>query len=266
MISILTIAGSDSGGGAGIQADLKTFEAHGLFGTSAITAVTAQNTLGVRSVWEVPASEVTAQIDAVLEDFEISAIKIGMLASQKIVLAVAERLVRLERPIPIVLDPVMVSTSGDRLLTSESVETMRRYLIPLATVITPNRAEASVICEARPETSPDQDSITSMGEVILSLGAGGVLITGGDSTGDMVTDYFGVRTGEWEKFEDLRIESTSTHGTGCTLSSAIAARIALGDSLRDAIVGARGYVRRAIAEAPQIGQGNGPIRHDVAIV
>ncbi len=265
MIPVMTIAGSDSGGGAGIQADLKTFEAHGLFGTSVITAVTAQNTLGVNSVLILPPSVVTAQIDAILDDFEIRAIKIGMLASLEIVLAVAETLRTRAISIPIVLDPVMVATSGDRLLTPESVGAIRTELIPLATVITPNHAEASVICEALPERVAPLGSRLKMVELLLTLGSEAVLLTGGDSSGDRIVDWYGEKGGVIERFEGTRIVSSNTHGTGCTLSSSIAARIALGSTVRDAVSGAREYVRRAIEEAPDLGDGHGPLRHKVAI-
>ena len=261
---VLTIAGSDSGGGAGIQADLKTFEAFGLFGTSAITAVTAQNTLGVRGVWEIPVEGVIAQIDAVLDDFPVRAIKIGMLASLPIVQGVAARLARLEQTIPVVLDPVMVATSGDRLLQPEAIESLRSDLLPIATIITPNLAEGRLLagCDGGPEEVVSR---------LLDNRTAAVLLTGGDEPergggGELMTvDYLGMRDESGavgiRRLSAPAIETSSTHGTGCTLSSAIAASIATGDSLRNAVVRGREYVRRGLERAPGLGKGHGPLRH-----
>ena len=263
MIPVLTIAGSDSSGGAGIQADLKTIHAHGMFGMTVITAITAQNTRGVRSIHMVPPSEVTAQFEAILEDITIAAIKIGMLGDQGVVTAVADLVESLDRTIPIVLDPVMVATSGARLLTEESIATLCKRLIPLATVVTPNREEASVICEAMSEGASRASTVEEQVALMLDARCQSVVVTGGDSTGEYVEDLVGHRGGGVEVFREPRIGTTPKHGTGCTFSSAIAARLAEGRELREAIVMARRYVRRAIERAPGIGHGDGPLRHDV---
>lgn len=261
---VLTIAGSDSGGGAGIQADLKTFEAFGLFGTSAITAITAQNTLGVHGVWEIPVEGVIAQIDAVLDDFPVGAIKLGMLANRQIVRGVASRLRRLDGRIPIVLDPVMVATSGDRLLEPGAVDSLRSDLLPIATIITPNRAEGRLLSDS---DAPPKEVVGRL----LQSGAGAVLLTGGDAPeqdpdgGSIIVDFLGI--GDPASEEAVRrlaapaIETAGTHGTGCTLSSAVAASLALGDTLPDAVDRAREYVRRGLERAPGLGRGRGPLRH-----
>lgn len=256
---VLTIAGSDSGGGAGIQADLKTFEAFGCFGTSAITAVTAQNTRGVTGVWELPAAAVIAQIDAVLEDFDVAAIKIGMLANESIVRAVAERLARLSRPIPIVLDPVMVATSGDRLLAGGAVEALRDDLMPLALLATPNRAEAELLAEHTGEA-------VAVLERLAGATPGAILLTGGDEPmtdeagRQWIVDYLRMER-EIVPLRSRRVDTDQTHGTGCTLSSAIAAGLADGAPLREAIATARDYVADGLRRAPGLGRGRGPLRH-----
>jgi hydroxymethylpyrimidine/phosphomethylpyrimidine kinase len=261
---LLTIAGSDSGGGAGIQADLKTFAAHGAYGMSVIAALTAQNTREVRAVHEVPAGMVAAQIDAVLEDIGADAIKIGMLASAGIIRIVAERLrVHLGGSgIPIVLDPVMIAKSGDRLLREDAVEALRAELLPLATVVTPN--------------VPELETLTGLGNLVggtekerlraaRALAARGpaVLAKGGHAEGEEVVDLLVERGGEVHRFVHPRLHTPSTHGTGCTLSSALAARLGAGEELSRAVAGAIDYLSGAIAAAYPLGKGggHGPVDH-----
>jgi hydroxymethylpyrimidine/phosphomethylpyrimidine kinase len=251
----LTIAGSDSGGGAGIQADLKTFSALGVFGMSAVTAITAQNTLGVTAVHEIPPEVVAAQIDAVLTDIGADAVKTGMIANSEIIRVVAAK-VREYGISMLVVDPVMVATSGDRLLHEEAVDALRTELLPLATVITPNLPEAEVLL------GRDIVSLENMHEAaraIVGLGVKSVLVKGGHLSGD-ATDVFY----DGDRFLELparRIETTSTHGTGCTLASAIAALLAQGVTLEGAITGAKAYVTAAIEQAYPIGHGHGPVHH-----
>ena len=252
----LTIAGSDSGGGAGIQADLKTFHAFGVFGTSAVTAITAQNTLGVAAVHPVPLDVVRAQIDAVVEDLRPAALKSGMLATAPLVELVAERIAahRLER---YVLDPVMVATSGDRLLDDDALEALRRRLLPLAEVVTPNLPEAAALVGGEVGSV---DEMRRAARELVSLGARAALLKGGHLEGDEAVDLL------WDGREErlwrrARIETRSTHGTGCTLSAAIAAGLARGARLPDAADRALAFVARAIASAPGLGRGHGPIDH-----
>jgi len=257
MRTALTIAGSDSSGGAGIQADLKTFAALGVFGCSAITAVTAQNTLGVSAVAQLDPSMVVAQIDTVLADLEIHATKIGMLASAAIVSAVAEAVQR-HRLSNVVVDPVMVSKSGARLLDQDAVDAMRTRLFPLSTIVTPNVFEAEALTGKRIENRQDQRTAAI---TLMDLGPRAVLVKGGHLDGPAVDVFYdGQQTIE---LEAERIDSPHTHGTGCTLSSAIAARLALGDDLPAAVRAAKAYVTRAIAQAPGIGHGHGPLQHFV---
>lgn len=261
---VISIAGSDSGGGAGIQADLKTFEAFGVFGTTAITSITAQNTVGVRAVHDVPVDIVLAQLEAVFDDFVIEAVKIGMLSSETIIDLVASFLRERAADTPIVLDPVMVATSGDRLLRQEAVSAMVERLLPLATVVTPNSAEAAVLAG---HDVNDLESMRDAARAILLAGPRSVLVKGG---------HVAPRMGEGERLElvDLFVEggvehelptpfvaTRSTHGTGCTISSAIAASIARGTSLLDAVSIAQRFVNGAIVHAPGIGAGSGPLLH-----
>ncbi|MCB0713976.1 MAG: bifunctional hydroxymethylpyrimidine kinase/phosphomethylpyrimidine kinase [Ignavibacteriae bacterium] len=258
MKTVLTIAGSDSGGGAGIQADLKTFEAHGLFGMSVITSVTAQNTLGVQGVWDIPPQGVEAQLAAIFDDLPVDAIKIGMLSNNEIAVVVGDFLESRAHSLPIVLDPVMVATSGDRLLTEEAVETMISRLFPLATLVTPNIREAEVLSKVSLESG---DMVEKWCETIYQYGPKGVLITDGDGGDEAeVTDTF-YNGKEFLEFRGERIVSAQTHGTGCTLSSAIAANLARGVELVQGIRLAREYVRRGIQLAPGLGRGHGPLRH-----
>ncbi len=252
----LTIAGSDSGGGAGIQADLKTFEAYGVFGTTALTAVTAQSTVGVRAVHLVTPLVLEAQIAAVAEDLEPAAVKTGMLATAELVAAGA-RAIRSHRLSPLVVDPVMVSTSGDRLLDEDAVARLLSDLLPLATLATPNLAEAEILTgrEIR-----DASEMLAAARALVDTGCGAALVKGGHLAGERIRDVFW--DGRVERvWETTRLPGRNTHGTGCTLSAAITAGLALGNDLEGAIDSAIGYTRRAIAAAPGLGAGSGPLDH-----
>ncbi len=259
----LTIAGSDSSGGAGIQADLKTFSAFGVYGASAITALTAQNTRGVAAVEPVAASFVVAQIEAVLVDLDVGAIKTGMLANADIVEAVA-RCLRAGPRLPVVVDPVMVATSGDALLTADAVEAVKRQLVPLASLITPNLPEAARLLGAN-EAADDAQAI-EQAKALHGLGCGAVLLKGGHGVGatavDILCDGAGI-----ERFVRPRIDTPHTHGTGCTLSAAIAALLAQGITLREAVARAKGFVWQALeaGRALGVGHGSGPVDHLFAI-
>lgn len=254
----LTIAGSDSGGGAGIQADLKTFQQFGVFGTSAIVALTAQNTLGVRAVEAVSPAMVEAQLAAVAEDLPPDAVKTGMLATPELVAQVAAAIRRYGWR-RYVLDPVMVATSGDRLLTADAEATVRDQLVPLALLVTPNLEEAAILAG---DPVPHEAAMIAAGRQLLRLGAGAALVKGGHLPGDALVDVLVTPDGV-ERFTRRRIPTTSTHGTGCTLSAAITAGLARGDSLRDAVAAGLDYVHRAIAAAPGLGGGHGPVNHGV---
>ena len=255
MKTALTIAGSDSGGGAGIQADLKTFAAHGVFGTSAITAVTAQNTLGVICWQALPADLVTAQIEAVIGDIGADAVKIGMLATAAIVEAVAAAIRALDLP-QVVVDPVMIAKGGDRLLDSDAVAALAE-LLPTAHVVTPNVPEAEVLAGISVRSVEDMHRA---GERILRLGPRVVLVKGGHLDGPDSIDVVCTASGTFE-IRRPRILTRHTHGTGCTLSSAIAANLALGLADRQAIEAARDYLDGAIRHAPGLGSGHGPLNH-----
>lgn len=254
----LTIAGSDSGGGAGIQADLKTFHQFGVFGTSAIVALTAQNTLGVRAVHAVPVAMVAAQLAALAEDLPPAAVKSGMLATAELAHEVAGALRRYAWR-PYVLDPVMVATSGDRLLSPEAETVLRTELLPLASLVTPNLDEAAILVgfEVR-----DPESMVRAGGKLLELGVAAALVKGGHLASEVMTDVLVTRSGT-RHFTHPRIRTTSTHGTGCTLSAAIAAGLALGRDLETAVSDALDFVHRAIASAPGLGRGHGPLNHSV---
>ncbi|MBV9562393.1 MAG: bifunctional hydroxymethylpyrimidine kinase/phosphomethylpyrimidine kinase [Bradyrhizobium sp.] len=255
----LTIAGSDSSGGAGIQADLKTFAALGVYGASAITALTAQNTTGVRGVHPVPADFVTAQIDAVFEDLAVGAVKIGMVGARVAIDAVAATL-RRWAPRHVVLDPVMVATSGDRLLPADAVEALRRTLIPRATILTPNLPEAAALLDEPVASS--QAEIEAQGMRLLALGCPAVLIKGGHGQGAASIDYL-IRDSGVEALAAARVATENTHGTGCSLSSAIAAGLAKGETLEQAVRNAKAFVSAAIATADRfaVGHGHGPIHY-----
>ena len=259
---LLTIAGSDSGGGAGIQADLKTFSALGCFGMTAITALTAQNTTGVRAIHAVPPDMLRDQIDAVLEDIGVDAVKIGMLHSPEIVQTVASAIDRHALP-HVVLDPVMVATSGAVLIDSPAIAALVKELFGRAVLVTPNLDEASLLvgrtltCEADMEASAHD---------LLAKGARAVLVKGGHLAGDLVSDLLMQQGGQAHWMRAARIATANTHGTGCTLSSAIAAYLALGYTLVDAVESARVYVRGALAAGASVktGQGGGPLNHGFA--
>jgi hydroxymethylpyrimidine/phosphomethylpyrimidine kinase len=255
----LTIAGSDSGGGAGIQADLKTFHQFGVFGTSVITALTAQNTLGVTDWSAVDPGMVRAQLAAVLADLRPAACKSGMLPNAQVigVVAAAIREYRLHN---YVLDPVMVATSGDVLVEDDAVAAIQRSLFPLAALATPNLDEAAVLLG---EEISDESAMKAAARKLAGMGAKAVLLKGGHLAGsDSVVDV--LFDGETTVFRHERIETSSTHGTGCTLSAAIAARLALGVQLREAVRTGIDFVHRAITEAPQLGSGHGPLNHFVS--
>lgn len=254
----LTIAGSDSGGGAGIQADLKTFHQFGVFGTSVVVAVTAQNTRGVTGVHAVPVDVVRRQIAAVADDLFPAAVKTGMLATTALVAAVAQAIA--DRAFPnYVLDPVMVATSGDRLLQPDAEASVVERLLPLATLITPNLDEAEILVGRKIRTV---EQMERAGRALVDLGAKAALVKGGHLPGDRVVDVL-VRRGSTDarRFEWARIATTSTHGTGCTLSSAVAAGLALGHDLERSVTDALSFVHRAIATAPGLGGGHGPLNH-----
>ncbi|HEX4601285.1 MAG TPA: bifunctional hydroxymethylpyrimidine kinase/phosphomethylpyrimidine kinase [Gemmatimonadales bacterium] len=254
----LTIAGSDSGGGAGIQADLKTFHQFGVFGTSVLTAVTAQNTMGVRGWAALPAALVVQQLDAVAADLPPLAVKSGMLGTAEVVAAVAAGLARWRLP-NYVLDPVMVASAGDRLLDRDAEQLIARRLVPLATLVTPNLDEAEVLSGDRVR-APDE--MEQAGRTLVQRGAQAALVKGGHLAGDTVVDVL-VTADRARRFTRPRLDTRSTHGTGCTLSAAVAAGLAHGRPLERAVEDALDFVHRAIAAAPDLGQGRGPLNHFV---
>lgn len=255
----LTIAGSDSSGGAGIQADLKTFAALGVYGASVIVALTAQNTLGVTGIHDVPADFVRAQIDAVFSDLDVDAVKIGMLSRAASIEAVVKGLAD-HRAKNIVLDPVMVATSGDRLLAADAVEALRKLLIPRALVVTPNLPEAAALVGTSPARNDKEMEVQA--RELLALGARNVLIKGGHGSGDESIDLL-IGAGDVVRLSAKRIATKNLHGTGCTLSSAIAAGLAKGLDLKEASRQAKAYVTAAIAAADtlKVGHGHGPLNH-----
>ena len=254
MKRVLTVAGSDSGGGAGIQADLKTMLACGVHGMSVLAAVTAQNSIGVQGYWELPVEAVQAQLDSVLGDIGVDAVKTGMLASASLVHTVAERLQ--DERAPLVVDPVGVSKHGDALLRSEAVEVLRTELVPLATVVTPNLPEVEQLTGVRVE---DEAGLQRGAQAVLALGPRWVLVKGGHLPGeavDLLTDGASSYV-----LRAPRLDNRHTHGTGCTLASAIAARLALGDDVPGAVHAAKDYVTGAIASGFALGAGIGPVDH-----
>jgi hydroxymethylpyrimidine/phosphomethylpyrimidine kinase len=255
----LSVAGSDSAGGAGIQADLKTFAALGVHGATAITALTAQNTLGVAGVHVVPSGFVIAQMKAVAADLEVGAIKIGMLGTTPIIEAVAEGLNSFP-DIPVVLDPVMVAATGAVLLDKEAIASLKRVLLPRALVITPNLPEAAQLLGAK--QAEGEDEMRAQAQELKRQGAKSVLIKGGHAKGPMAVDLLLDHEGEL-RLEAPRIQTKHDHGTGCTLSSAIAAELAKGAALREAVTKAKAFVSAAIARAEElhIGEGRGPVHH-----
>lgn len=250
----LTIAGSDSGAGAGVQADLRTFAALGVYGVSALTAVTAQNTRGVRAVENFSAAIVAAQVEAIFEDFNVAAVKIGMLSNRRIVEAVAEALVRFS-PRFVVLDPVMISSSGDALVEPTAVSAMKTLLLPLVDCLTPNLAEAAQLLGG--EVAADEAGMTEQALALLKCGPRAVLMKGGHLHSAEAVDILATRAGSW-RYAGARIASRNLHGTGCTLSAAAAAYIVLGRELEEAVAGAKAFVARAIEAGREAALGRGP--------
>jgi hydroxymethylpyrimidine/phosphomethylpyrimidine kinase len=258
---VLIVAGSDSGGGAGIQADIKAVTAMGGFAATAITALTAQNTLGVHGVVPVDPAFIAQQIEVVLTDIGADALKTGMLHSAEVIATVVASLRKHAPGVPLVVDPVMVAKGGHRLLLGEAEAALRDILLPMAALLTPNLPEAEVLVGFPVRVEAD---MRRAADRLMALGARAVLMKGGHLESDRVIDLL-VHDGKVERFEDARIPSRSTHGTGCTLASATAAGLAQKMSLRDAVVRARSYVRKAIETAPGFGRGHGPLNHAVTV-
>jgi len=248
---VLTIAGSDSGGGAGIQADLKTMLALGVHGMSALTAVTAQNSVGVQGWWPLPEEAVRAQIRSVVDDIGVDAVKVGMLGTAALALAVAEELDGVG--VPVVVDPVAVSKHGDALLDGSALEVLRTRVVPLATVVTPNTDEVTAL------TGYVLGTLEGAARAVHALGAEWTLVKGGHLAGDAVDLLWDGSTGREYRAE--RLDNRHTHGTGCTLASAIASRLALGDGVPEAVAAAKDYVTGAIANGFALGSGIGPVDH-----
>ena len=258
---MLIIAGSDSGGGAGIQADIKTVTALNAFAATALTALTAQNTMGVHAVHPVPLDFIARQIEVVMSDIGADVIKTGMLGDAAVIDTVCEALERYAPGVPVVVDPVMVAKGGHSLLAAEAVDTLRRRLLPRAAVITPNLPEAEALSGMTIATVADMRVAAA---AFLALGVPAVLLKGGHLPGDDLTDLLATPDGI-EAFSAPRIQTRHTHGTGCTTASAVAAGLAQGLTLRDAVLRARAYVRAAIASAPGLGEGHGPLNHAVTV-
>jgi len=255
MRSALTIAGSDSGGGAGIQADLKTMLALGVHGMSVLAAVTAQNSLGVQGYWELPVDAVRAQLDSVLGDIGVDAVKTGMLASTQLVTAVADVLATVR--VPVVVDPVGVSKHGDTLLAADAVAAVRDRLLPVADLVTPNLYEVHQLTGVK---VADEAGLRRAADAMLALGPRAVLVKGGHLPGDAV-DLLVTAAGLTREFRAERLDNRHTHGTGCTLASAVASRLALGDPLPEAVSAAKHYVTGALAAGFPLGAGIGPVDH-----
>lgn len=255
----LTIAGSDSGGGAGIQADLKTISANGVYGASVITAVTAQNTAAVTAVHEVPAAVVAAQIDAVLSDIDVNVIKLGMLFSVPIIAATAQRLAAFTGPV--VVDPVMIAKSGDALLQDAAVDALIAQILPHATLLTPNLPEAARLLNTTEAATPEE--VAAQGQALIKMGPKAVLMKGGHARGKTCTDLLVDATGVITSFTTPRIDTHNTHGTGCTYAASIAAQLAHGRDLKEAVARAHAYLQAAIKAADRlhIGKGHGPVHH-----
>lgn len=258
---VLIIAGSDSSGGAGVQADIKTCAAFGVYSATAITAVTAQNTVGVQRVEAMSADIVAAQMRSVLTDIGADVIKIGMLANAEIIKTVAEVITELAEDIPVVLDPVLVSTSGADLLDTSAIEALKEHLLPLADLVTPNSIEAAVLTGMKVS---DVDEMVKAGEVLLGMGAYGALMKGGHIDGKNIVDVLVTPDGN-HIMTAQRIYSRHTHGTGCTLASAVAALLAQGAPIEIATQEAREFVFEAIKTAPKLGKGNGPLNHGLGM-
>ncbi|MFB4204947.1 Hydroxymethylpyrimidine/phosphomethylpyrimidine kinase [wastewater metagenome] len=254
---VLIVAGSDSGGGAGIQADIKAVTALRGYAMTAITALTAQNTLGVQDVFPIPSAFIAEQMRSVLGDIGADCIKTGMLHDAPVIETVAEMLESMAPAVPLVVDPVMVAQSGDRLLQTAAVEALRTRLVPRASLVTPNIPEAEVLLERRIHDEADQ---IAAAEALLALGCGAVLVKGGHAAGETITDVLATPTGT-ECLRQPRIATECTHGTGCTLASAIAAGVARGMDLAAAVARARRYLQRALVTATPLGGGHGPVNH-----
>jgi hydroxymethylpyrimidine/phosphomethylpyrimidine kinase len=252
---VLTIAGSDSGGGAGIQADLKTMLAHGVHGMTVLTAVTAQNSIGVQGIWPLPPDAIRAQFRSVIDDIGVDAVKVGMLGNAETVACVADLVADLDPRVPLVVDPVCVSKHGDRLIDAAAVGALRTQLFSHATVVTPNLDEAAVLTERSVEVPPAE-----LADLMLGFGPQWVLIKGGHSGGDPI-DHLKSHDGEHFSYAAAREDSTHTHGTGCTLASALASQLALGHSVPEAMTLAKAYVTGAIAAGFPLGRGIGPTDH-----
>ncbi len=261
LAKIMTIAGSDSGGGAGIQGDIKTISSLGGFATSAITAITAQNTLGVKSILNIPINMIEAQITAILEDIGTDAIKIGMLSNEKIILCITKIISMLNKKIPIVLDPVMVAKGGHRLLDTGAEKALINKLMPLCTIITPNIPEAEVITGTKINNVND---LELMGQSIIKMGINNVLMKGGHLNSKNLIDIL-ITKKNIEYFKSEKIITQNSHGTGCTLSSAIACGLGQELTLKESINRAHQYVYKTILNAPNIGKGNGPLNHLVKV-
>ena len=257
--NVLTIAGSDPSGGAGIQADLKTFSAQGSYGSSVITALTAQNTRGVSAVHPVPAEFITAQLETLLDDVRIDAVKIGMVASLDVAEVIRAALSR-RRPRWVVLDPVMVAKSGDILVDDAGIHAVREVLVPLADLITPNLPEAAVLLGL--PTPATRDEMLALAPALRRLGAGATLLKGGHLSGEECPDLL-ITTESATWIEGARVDTGNLHGTGCTLSSAITARLARGDSLLEAVASAKEWLGAALVASQRldVGQGRGPVHH-----
>lgn len=254
----LTIAGSDSGGGAGIQADLKTFHQYNVYGTSVLTSVTAQNTCGVSAIHSIPAEMVRAQWDAVIQDLPPAAIKSGMVCNSEVIQVISDGL-RMLQGTPYILDPVMISTQGQRLIDESAQSAIVEFLVPLATVLTPNLPEAEALTGRRVR---DVAGMRDAGKALLDMGARAVLLKGGHLPGSRITDLL-LTADDISEWHRPRLKTRHTHGTGCTLAAAIAAALARGDTLYESVDLALGFVARAIDSAPGIGSGNGPLNHFV---
>ena len=262
---LLTIAGSDSGGGAGIQADLKTFSALGCYGMSVICALTAQNTQMVTGIYPVSPEFISLQIDAIMEDIGVDAVKIGMLHSPEVIIAVTERLKHYRAP-NIVVDPVMVSTGGDKLLQDDAVDALKTILFPIAAVITPNLPEAAMLLHQSAEALLDADNsqLEAACKDLSAFGPQAVVLKGGHAKSNQILDLlYTANDGRLKRFESARIDTRNTHGTGCTLSSAIAAHLAKGYPLEDAVLQAKTYITGALkaGAAYRLGNGHGPVHH-----
>ncbi len=255
---VLVVAGSDSGGGAGIQADIKTITVLGGYAATAITALTAQNTLGVFGILPIDPALVAQQMSVVLTDIGADAVKTGMLYSEEIIAAVASTLEARARRLPVIVDPVMVAKGGASLLQQRARLALVERLLPLAALITPNAPEAAALSGVSVESEADMERAADR---LLAFGASAVLIKGGHLPGDTIVDLLRTADGEAARFEHPRIATLSTHGTGCTLASAVACGVALGFTLRDAVQRAEDYVLEAIRTAPGLGKGHGPLNH-----